>query len=338
MLHGLLSRRLRRGRQTASVPLPAAWYEVAYANPGRRDGPVTVPDEASALGAARSMSAGGDLVDVFLVLDGGPRRPVASFSHGLPVLGAAARVPAAADAAQAPVFRLRGTGDARAAAVRFPDGISPLPVAAMSGGPLRPRRLLYPDGTSLTYRPDGRGGGRAGTADGIVPADGPDAGWLQVIRYPGAGSFAAPAAVHPALLCPAGADPYGCMTRRQRRRFSLFDLAEAAGQDAAGMPASLVDIGDFLTADDPREILQVSDAALSCGSRGVSVRLIGDYLGGAGTDMLELRDTDLVRVMLPAFHPAEVGPHARQLFAPDPGRPRRVIPGPRAELLRDGGW
>ena len=262
-----LSRQARQARQAASVPPPAAWYEITYANPGRRHKPATASEEDAALDTARRMSARGDVVDVTLVLDDGSSRPIASFADSQPVPGAAARVPAAADAAQAPVSRLLGIGDIRAAALRYPDGISPLPVAATSGGPLRPRRLLHPDSTRLVCRPDGRSGPRwAGVADGVVPSGSePDTAWLQVVRR---NDPAGLVTLHPALISPAGVDPYACMDRRQRRRFGAFDAAEAAGHAAARLPAVLVDVGDFITADGRDGILQVSQSALVCGSDG----------------------------------------------------------------------
>jgi len=140
--------------------------------------------------------------------------------------------------------------------------------------------------------------------------------------------------LHPALVSPAGVDPYACMDRRQRRRFGEFDAAEAAGLDAARLPATLVDIGDFITTDDRPDLLQVSQYALVCGGLGVSVRLIGEGLSG-GTDMLVCRDTELLRVTIPARHPAEFGPQARRLFAP--GRPLKVIRVPRPVLIIEGG-
>ena len=108
-------------------------------------------------------------------------------------------------------------------------------------------------------------------AAGRPPRNAP-AGWSPCIRR---------------LVSPAGVDPYACMDRRQRRRFGAFDAAEAAGHAAARLPAVLVDIGDFITADGRDGILQVSQSALVCGAMGVSVRLIGEDLSG-GTDMLVL--------------------------------------------------
>ena len=249
-------------------------------------------------------------------------RKVPASADGQPAPGAAARVPAAADAAQAPVFRLRGTGGIRAAAGQFPGGISPLPVAATSGGPPRPRRLLYPDGTRLACRPQGSSRGRwTGVACGVVPGgDGGQAGWLQVVRRDKAADPAALVTVHPALLSPERVDPYAGMNRRQRRRFQAFDAAEGAGRGSARLPARLVDEGDFIAGDGAAGILQVSQAVLACGAAGPSVRLLADDLAG-GTDMRVCRESDLVDVLLPARHPAEDGPQARHLFAPGPPAP-----------------
>jgi hypothetical protein len=322
----------RRHRQVAARSGPAAYYEITYANPGRRRVPAAIPDEASALGTARNMSARGDLVDVTLVGEDGTRRPVASYADGQPVPGVAARIPAAASATRAPVSRLRGPGDSQAAAQQYPGGIWPLPVVATSGGPLRPRRLLHPDGTRLECRPEGPGGPRlAAVADGVAPpAAGPDGPWLQVVRLDNTRELVT---LHPALVSPAGVDPYACMDRRQRRRFSEFDAAEAAGLDAARLRATLVDIGDFITADDLPDLLLVTQNALACGAIGVSVRLIGRGLNGTG--MLVGQQNDLVQVTIPDWHPAESGPQARRLFAR--GQPHKVIRVPRPALIIDGG-
>jgi hypothetical protein len=303
-----------RGGQVAAVPPPAAWYEVAYANPGRDRTPEVAAGEAAALGAARRMSAQGELVDIFLALEDGSRRAVASFMHGQPLLGAAARVPAAAEAAQAPVSRIRGTSDAQAAARRYPDGISPLPVAATSGGPLRPRRLLHPDGTRLDCRPGGRPAPPwAGIAEGVVPAAGVLApGWLQVVRRTGIDNPGL-VTVHPALISPSGVDPYGHMSIRQRRRFGEFDLAEAAGSGTAWLDAVLVDEGDFITTR-RGDILQVTRTGQAAGSRGVLARIAADGISGSGIWIY--LGAAPVQVVIPARHPAEDGPQARRLFAP----------------------
>lgn len=325
--------RLSRRRQAVARPVPAAYYEVAHANPGSRHAPAAVLEEAAALDTARRMSGQGDLVDVTLVLENGSRRPVASFVDGQPVPGVAARVPAAAAAAQSPVSPLAGPDAAHVVARCFPEGVWPLPVAATSGGPLRPRRLLHPDGTRLDCRPEGRTGPhRAGVAAGVVPsADGPDGPWLQVIRLDGNGEVTA---VHPALVSPAGADPYLHMDRRQRRRFGEFDVAEASGLEAAWLPATLVDVGDFVTADRLPGLLLVAECGLGCGPIGVSVRLV--VRGLNGSDMLVLREHDLLEVTVPDWHPAESGPKARRLFAPG-GPGKAGPPPPRRMLFIDGG-
>lgn len=304
----------RRPRQLAAMPPPAAQYEVTYACPGLRHAPVTALDEDAALDAARRMSARGELVDVTLVLDGVSRRLIASFTYGQFLLGAAARVPAAADAALVPVTRLRGTGDVRATAQQYPGGISPLPVTALSGGPLRPRRLLFPDGTRLDCRP-GRCAGWSwtGTADGVVPATGDLApGWLQVIRLDGAEHEGGLVTVHPALISPGQVDPYASLRIRQRRRFGEFDAAEAGGRITAWLRAGLVDAGDFLCSGQHNlwQIIQVTHASRTLG---IFVQITAD---GLGSGTWTYPADELVEVMIPARHPAEYGPQARRLFAP----------------------
>ncbi|MGH3191246.1 MAG: hypothetical protein ACRDOL_29165 [Streptosporangiaceae bacterium] len=319
----LRPRRSRPAGQVTAVP-PAAWFEVTYAIPGRCPDPVRVAAEGAALAAARRMSAQGDPVDVTLVLDTG-RRLVVTYAGGQPLPGAAARVPAAADAACRPDPRLRGTG-------RCPGGISPLPVAATSGGPLRPRRLLYPDGTPLACRPAGRAGPSwTGIAAGVVPASGPQApGWLQAVRL-GPDAPASLVMVHPALVSPRDVDPYGWLRVRDRYRFGEFDAAEAAGRIAAWLPAVLVDAGDFITTVQG-DIFQVTLAAPDAGPCGVRVAIIADGLAG-GTGVWNHQAHELVEVMIPDSHPADRGPDARRLFAPP--RPAVTVRVPRPAVLRD---
>ena len=115
------------------------------------------------------------------------------------------------------------------------------------------------------------GPGGLGSRTGSCPLDGGRTG--RGCRSSAATTTGDLVTLHPALVSPAGVDPYACMDRRQRRRFGAFDAAEAAGLDAARLPATLVDIGDFITADDRPDLLQVSQYALVCGAMGVSVRL-----------------------------------------------------------------
>jgi hypothetical protein len=249
-----------------------------------------------------------------------------TYAGGQPLLGAAARVPAAADAACRPVSRLRGTG-------RCPGAISPLPVAATSGGPLRPRRLLHPDGAALACRPAGLAGPAwTGTAGGVVPASGALApGWLQAVRL-GPDAPASLVIVHPALISPRDVDPYGCMRVRDRCRFGEFDAAEAAGRVAAWMPAVLVDAGDFVTTGQG-DIMQVTLAEPEGGPDGVRVTIIAKGLAG-GTGIWDHQAHELVEVMIPDSHPAERGPQARRLFGPP--RPVLTIRAARPAVLRDG--
>lgn len=329
---------VRHPRQDAAVILPPeAMFEVAYVTPGPGPVKTTVFEGDAAMDTARRLSACGQFVDVALVLGNGSRRLIASFADGQLLPGAAVRVPAAADAARAPVTRLRGTGDVFADAHRYPDGVSPLPVSATSCGPLRPGRLLHPDGTRLDCLPgDPMPGGYAGEpwtgiADGVVPASSqPGAVWLQVVRRTSADH--ALVTVHPALVAPAGVDPYGCMDRRQRRRYMIFDAAEAAGASTAWLPSQLIDAGDFILAAGRDDITHVGQATPVCGKLGLSVRILADDLSG-GTDIRIHRGGELVQVTIPVRHPAETGPQARRLFAPSPAK--RVMQAPWSLLLGD---
>jgi hypothetical protein len=205
-----------------------------------------------------------------------------------------------------------------------PEGISPLRgAAAASHGRWRPHRLVYPDGAALTCRPDGRfGPAWAGTAAGIIPAADHAGGWLQaVVRSDGSLHV-----VHPAVIAPAGINPYALMRYRDQQRFSEFDQAEAAGHDAAWMDAVLVDAGDLVRIQiepggDP-EIRAVTSAQAA----GIRVRVTTTGPGG-DTRTHPYLSRDRVEVMLPARHPAEDGPYAAQLFAP---RPHQALPGPAA--------
>ena len=328
--------RRRRLKQAATARPPATFYEVAYASPARQAAaPVTALDEDAAVTAARRLSADGDVVDIMLVKDGVTRSPVASYAGGRLLLGSAARVPAAADAALAPVTRLRGTGDAR----QFPQGIRPLLVAATSGDPLRPRRLLHPGsplehGVLLDCQPADRAVPPwTGAAVGVVPAAGDLApGWLQVVRPSGAGQPGDLVTMHPALISPHGLDPYACLPVRQRRRFGEFDAAEAVGWRTAWLPATLVDPGDFISAQDG-DILHVSDVDHGGAGSGEYVRVLADDLGG-DTASKTFGHNELTEIMIPASHPAEDGPQAWRLFAPR--QMARVLRAPRS-VQRDSG-
>jgi hypothetical protein len=214
---------------------------------------------------------------------------------------------AAADVALAPV-RLAGAY----AADEFPEGISPLPVTAFSGGPCRPHRLVHCDGTVLDCRPIGRGPVWTGIAAGVVPAtDDLAPGWLQVVFRDGDDLLA----VHPALLSPWTVDPYACIPYRQRVRFTAFDAAEAAGLDAAGLPAILVDPGDRVRAQHPcgggpeiRKVLDVHSTG------GATVMIASAGLRGS-TTIQDCSARRAVDVMIPHRHPGENGPQALCLFA-----------------------
>ena len=136
------------------------------------------------------------------------------------------------------------------AAAQPPQGTQPLTRHTRWAGNLRPERLLYADGTPLTIRGQGEDGDQAlpATAAGVIPAPagsdyGP--GRLQVVRWDD-GRYQA---VHPALASPAGTDPYGRLSDRDRARWEAFDRAEAWPTTTAGLLPHLVDPGDILEAE-----------------------------------------------------------------------------------------
>ena len=204
------------------------------------------------------------------------------------------------------------------------EGISPLRgAAAASQSRWRPHRLVFPDGTALICRPDGRfGPAWTGTAAGIIPAPGDAGGWLQAFLR-GDGSLHI---VHPAVIAPAGVNPYALMGYRDQQRFSEFDQAEAAGHDAAWIYAELVDVGDMVRIQaqpggDP-EIRAVTGVETA----GIRVEITTAGPGGdTRTDPYPRRDR--AEVGLPVLHPAEDGPYGARLFAP---RPQQIRPGPAA--------
>ena len=221
--------------------------------------------------------------------------------------GTADPVPAVADVALAPGWPADADGSGQ-----FPEGISPLPVTAVSGGPCRPQRLLYRDGTAVDCRPIGHDPVWTGITAGVIPATGNLApGWLQVVRRDDDDLLA----VHPALISPWSVDPYAWIPYRQRVRFRAFDATEAAGLPAAGLLAVLVDPGDRIRAGHPRagqpEMREVLDVHTTDGATVMIAS--GDPADGIIIQEYPARDT--VDVMIPHRHPGEDGPQALCLFA-----------------------
>ena len=209
-----------------------------------------------------------------------------------------------------------------------PGTISPLHAAAASGGRQRPHRLVYPEGTALVCRPDGQfGPAWAGVAAGSAPAEGGNGGLLQGVRRSDGGLVS----VHPAVIAPAGVNPYAWLRYRDQQRFSAFDPAEAAGLDAAWLTVGLADIGDQVRTETAPgsgrwEIREVTGKETA----GIHVQLTTTRPDG-DTRTDPYRSLDRIEVMIPARHPAEDSPYAARLYAPRPAPARPGPPGGPAQ-------
>lgn len=325
-----------------------AWYEITYAGPpGNAQRPARVWDEESARQVAQRMSVMGEQADVTLVASDGSRSGIGSYLDQQPLpaprspddgpvpyseLEAIAAgdpwpeptpwptgpFPAAAEAAGPPL--LVRADDPRATQLQFPEGISPLPVTATSGGPVRPTRLLYPDGTALDFRPMGDSESVPAVAVGVVPGTGDLApGWLQVIQRESGDLVAA----HPALISPRGVNPLGWLPYRELRRFGEFDCAESAGRDSALLQAMFVEQGDSIRTADG-EIREVTAVTALPHADGVTMTITTTGPGGHASP-LEYEGQHTVEVLIPFHHPAADSPQAGHLFA----MPQRE-PGARA--------
>lgn len=283
---------------------PGDRYEISYAagdHPGR---PVTAYDEEAAIDTARRMSRAGDAVIVEHVTSAGSRRLIGRFTH----ITAGPQGPGPARAAAGPAGQpVPPLADRPVPGPQVPPGTTPLPVPAASSGPIRPARLLYPDGQPLDCRPVGRTGPVwAGTAAGAMPASGDRApGWLQVVSL----ADGTVTALHPALVSPRDVDPYAWLPYRAQRRFSEFDTAEAAGHTAAWLPAMLVDDGDLIRT----RTGEIREVRLRTWDSESAIRITTAGPGDTSTQLAG-RD-DFIEVMIPARHPAENTPHAARLFA-----------------------
>jgi hypothetical protein len=299
---------------------PGAWYELSYAAGDHPGLPVTAYDEDAAVHTARRMSHAGEPVIVEHVTRDGSRRLIGRFGDITEALADPGRpagpgrpgpppaegpVPAAAGTAGQPVPL--PPGDPRATRRQFPGGISPLPAPATAGGPIRPARLLYPDGQPLDCRPLGRTGPVwPGTAAGVVAAEGDLApGWLQVVSR----ADGTLVSLHPALVSPRDVNPYAWLPYREQHRSSEFDTAEASGQTAVWLQAMFLNDGDQIRTEtgDIRQIQLVtwdSESALRITTAGPS---------DTSSQLADRRDW--IEVMIPARHPAEATPAGARLFA-----------------------
>lgn len=214
----------------------------------------------------------------------------------------------------------------------FPAGIRPLPGLAVAGNGRRQGRVLHPPGTLVdVFVPGefGPGSHWRGVTVGVTEASMTRLGWLQAVRRADDG-FLEP--VHPALLAPAGTDPYAAAGTdlKQRIRFQVFDAAEAAGLDAARQYATNVVPGDRIriypgpglsddhAADNPAaaEIMEVTGVRRL--ARSVEVTAL--RAGGGELTLPSYTHGTPVEVLLPQWHPAQDGPGAHRFF----GSPRHL--------------
>lgn len=130
----------------------------------------------------------------------------------------------------------------------LPAGTEPVASHRAWGGPVRPGRLVYQDGTELAvWRPNDEGdevivhavaaGSKVTSASG-----GYGGGHLQVVQWED-GSHGV---VHPARTCPRNVDPYAGLSDRDRARWETFDRYESYGESIAYLPARLIRVGDAL--------------------------------------------------------------------------------------------
>jgi N12 class adenine-specific DNA methylase len=185
-----------------------------------------------------------------------------------------------------------------------PDGTQTVTAHTEWGGPLRPERLLYADGTPLTIRGQGEDGDQVlqVTAAGAAPAGSDHApGRLQVVQYDG-GRYGI---VHPALACHRDIDPYTGLSDRDRDRWEAFDLAESWPTNVAGLPPRLVNVGDVLQVE-RRPQSRVMDL---CEVQSIQPGQ-GPYAGGLEIKVkgrkspLSYPDRSTVAVGIPAQHPS----------------------------------
>ncbi|MGW2652217.1 hypothetical protein ACWC1D_00925, partial [Streptomyces sp. NPDC001478] len=145
-----------------------------------------------------------------------------------------------------PLFALEDSSPATAT-TPLEDSKAPVPHARPADTLLRPGRLLHADGTPLLLHrsfPDKATTSHPTTADGAAPAPVGTGEWQVVLDDEGRRML-----VHPALISRQDTQRYpGIQAPEDVARWEGLDRSEAAGEDAAHLPARHVRPGDRLAA------------------------------------------------------------------------------------------
>ncbi|MGH3283494.1 MAG: hypothetical protein ACRDPD_02215, partial [Streptosporangiaceae bacterium] len=207
-------------------------------------------------------------------------------------------------------------------------------------GPARPERLVYPDDTALTARSQGEDGDQElpCTAAGIVPARGDQApGDLQVVRW----ADGSHAVLHPALIAPAGLDPYAGLSEGDRRRWELLDYYEADTGTVAYLPATLIIPGDILQIErgGQSRIMDLREVIATAPHDQPRIVAVTIRTGVKKAGIVTYPEASRAAVMIPADHPALAAAlnAARAMLAPPAAARPAAAGGQAAHTLAPDG-